>query len=109
MQFISDKTADVWFVLRGEGGGQDCEVARLLPFDVVQYCKVRNTFNICYYYRKKILLSASHYCKLNLVGVHSPLKGSAVVATWECLSHVFHSCVKQYSSDNSTSPMLVYR
>lgn len=52
----------------GCGGVQDCEVARLLPFEVVQYCKVRNTFNICYYYRKKILLSASHYCMLIRVG-----------------------------------------
>lgn len=69
-----------------EGGGQDCEVARLLPFEVVQHCKVRNINQHLLLLSEGVFLSASHYLHyimLIRVDVHSLLMGFTVVATSE--------------------------
>lgn len=70
VQFKSDKTAGVWFVLRGVGEVKiamlrDCFHSKLSSIAKLGI-RLQSTFII----GKKILLSASHSCVLFRVGVH---------------------------------------
>jgi hypothetical protein len=83
VQFKSDKTAGVWFVLRGGGGVGDVKIARLQDcvlskLSSIAKLGIRSTSTIIN--GKNILLSVSHYCMRSRVGVHSPLMG--------CISHI---------------------
>jgi hypothetical protein len=79
LQCASNKSAGVWMVLRGGGGGE-VKIARLrfcFHSMLSSVAKLRIWFNICCYYRKAFsyLLHVTCYCMLIWVGIHSPLMG----------------------------------